>query len=184
MKIVICAYPGHEAQLEKIWRKQSNLAFTVKTVSENDNISSILAELVADDQVEDEFLLLPPDIIPCSPVDIYDLVAAYVYIDANGRRQYSARVPMVFEKARLIELFQEDPDGSWDDERLLKEYMTRFRNRPVEVGFKSGNFITPVLRGNPCENVVIEAFLRKKFISANPVGFEAIKDLVGNVMLK
>ena len=54
----------------------------------------------------------------------------------------------------------------------------------MEVSFSFGNFITPVLRANPCENVVIEAFLRKFFVAASPEGFAAIAALAEKFLLK
>ena len=56
--------------------------------------------------------------------------------------------------------------------------------RTMEVSFGFGNFITPVLRGTPCEHVVIEAFVRKFFVSASEVGFKAIEPLIKQLILK
>ncbi len=43
--------------------------------------------------------------------------------------------------------------------------------------------MTPVYRANPCENLVIEAFVRKKFVTASPEGYKAIARLVDQYLL-
>ena len=61
------------------------------------------------------------------------------------------------------------------NEDFARAYAERHRTRALEVGMKFGNYISPVTRGTPCGNKVIEALMRKKFLSANKVGFEAIE---------
>ena len=60
------------------------------------------------------------------------------------------------------------------NEDFARAYAERHRTRALEVGISFGNYISPVTRGTPCGNKVIEALMRKKFLSANKVGFEAI----------
>lgn len=183
--IIVCTYPGDEEVVEAVWRKMLRSGnLLIRTVDADEKITATLADLVADENVADAFTLIPATIIPCATIEANELSIPYVYVNAANEQDFAGRVPMTFGKDEVIQMFAEDPAGDMDDSAFLKAYMGRFRTRPVEVGFRFGNFITPVLRSNPCENVVIEAFVRKKFVSANEDGFKAISSLVRNTLLK
>lgn len=183
--IIVCAYPGDEEVVAAVWRKMLRSGnLLIRTVDPDEQITATLADLVADENVADVFTFIPATIIPCSSIDANELSIPYVYVNAANEWDFAGRVPMTFCKNDMILMFAEDPAGEMDDAAFLKAYMGKFRTRPVEVGFRFGNFITPVLRANPCENVVIEAFVRKKFVSANEDGFKAISSLVRNTLLK
>ena len=68
-------------------------------------------------------------------------------------------------------------------EEFLKDYFKKNLNRPIEAGFRFGNIVTPVYRANPCEHLVIEAFVRKKFVFATPKGYAAITHLIDQYLL-
>ena len=183
--IIVCTYPGDEEVVEAVWRKMLRSGnLLIRTVDADEQITAMLADLVADENVADAFTLIPATIIPCATIEANELSIPFVYVNAANERDFAGRVPMTFCKNDIIQMFAEDPAGEMDDAAFLKAYMGKFRTRPVEVGFRFGNFITPVLRSNPCENVVIEAFVRKKFVSANEDGFKAISSLVRNTLLK
>ena len=84
------------------------------------------------------------------------------------------------EKAQeLIETMATEEEYSAEEfaelnENFFRTYAEKHRTRALEVGISFGNYISPVTRGTPCGNKVIEAMMRKKFLSANKVGFEAI----------
>ena len=88
---------------------------------------------------------------------------------------------MAFSKGDLAEYL---PCTEDEGESLVKGYVSKYRTRPVRVGYTFGNFVTPVLRANPCENIVLEGFLRRKFIAASPEGFSAIETMIRDHLLK
>lgn len=179
--IAALAYPGTEDQLGKVWSRMTELPFKIVPYADGESLQTILAELVADVDIADDFVLVPANVLPCKPVDLDELSVPYVYTTAYGERKYDSRVPMKFSKASLVEHLA--GAGGMDDEAFLHTYFDTYRHYPVEVGFSYGNFITPVLRGNPCESVVMEALVRKRFISASPEGYKAISSLIENTLL-
>lgn len=182
--VIVMAFDGDAGTMGRLWSRYFQGEFSLRVTSPEVSLQAILADIVADDGVADTFTLLPPDIFPCGPTRPEDLKAPYVYVNGKGARQYANPVPMTFEKSNLVELLATDPGGEMDDDTFLKEYVSRYRGRPVEVGFTFGNFVTPVLRGNPCEHVVLEAFVRKKFVSASHQGFRAIGPLIEGLLLR
>lgn len=176
-EVIVCAYEGTEAVVEAVWKKMYNGGFHLVTVSEEVSVDSLLVEMIADDTVAERFVLVPANIIPCSPVTKEELMLNYLYITAKGEPQYDARLPLFVEKMVAAELLadSEVPD-------VLKALKTK--SRPFDVSFNFGNFITPVLRANPCEHIVLEALVRKRFISANKEGFLAIEELINSTLLK
>lgn len=178
--LVILAYPGTEDHVARVWDKMTELPFRVVTAG-NGSIQDVLASVVADEGTADDFIFIPANVIPCRPVDMDDLSAPYVYTTSGGGRVYAGRVPMKFSKEALVEMLA-DSEGL-DDESFVRGYFDRYRHYPVEVGFKFGNFITPVLRGDPCASVVMEALVRKRFIAASLEGYQAIRSLVDDTLL-
>lgn len=178
--VVVMAYGGTEAQMERVWKRMTNLPLSVMTVSEEDGVQNSLAKIVADENVAGEFIFVPANIIPCKPVDLDELSVPYVYTTSRGERIYNSRVPMKFNKAFLVDYLAEAFE---DDEKFIRAYFDYCRHYPIEVGLNFGNFITPVNRANPCEHSVIEALVRKRFISASADGYKAISSLIEKTLL-
>ena len=88
---------------------------------------------------------------------------------------------MAFGKSKLVELLA--ASDAKDDEEFIRVYYGRYRHYPIEVGFTFGNFITPVTRANPCEHGVMEALVRKRFMSASAEGYKAISSLIEKTLL-
>lgn len=176
--IVIGAWPGTEDLMRSVWGKMipSGKLFRVITIQEGKSLQDELAELVAEESVADEFVYAAPNLIPCSKLSMEDLRMSLAYVFADGKTDFTTPLPGLYVKDALINLFA-SVQGK-DDNEFLAAYAARFRSRPVAAGFTFGNIVTPVNRGDPCENRVIEAMLRKKFITANAVGFAAIASLV------
>ncbi len=179
--IAVLAYPGTEEQMSRVWGRMTELPFKIVPFADGESLQVKLAELVADGNIADDFVLVPANVLPCKPVDLDELSVPYVYTTAYGERKYDSRVPMKFSKASLVEHLA--GAAEMDDEAFLHTYFDTYRHYPVEVGFSYGNFITPVLRGNPCESVVMEALVRKRFISASQEGYKAISSLIENTLL-
>lgn len=179
-RLVVCAYPGTGEQLAKVWLKMTGEEPLVIIVQRDTSLTDTLAEAVANPEIADTFILVPANCVPCAPISLDELKGPFVFVDVAGSRHYSDRLPVFFSKEALVEVLPEDLK---DDESLMKAYYKQNLHRPIEGGFRFGNLVTPVYRANPCENLVIEAFVRKKFVTASPEGYKAIAHLVDEYLL-
>lgn len=180
--LVICAYPGTGEQLALVWFKMTGAELTTITVDERTSLRDTLARVVAMPEVADDFVLIPANCVPCSPISLDELKGPFVFVDIYGKRHFADRLPVYLEKALLVDDLA--ASEATDDETFMRDYHKRHLHRPIEGGFRFGNLVTPVYRGNPCENLVIEAFVRKKFVTASPIGYKAISNLVEQYLLR
>ncbi len=178
--LVVCAYEGTDGQLSKVWEKMTGVKPVVFTVEPHVDIRGILAEIIADSNVSDDFILVPANCVPCAKVSIGELATPLVFLDVQGNKVFSERLPKPFSKEKLVDAL---PAGNQTEEEFLKDYFKKNLNRPIEGGFRFGNIVTPVYRANPCEHIVIEAFVRKKFVFATPQGYAAITHLIDQYLL-
>ena len=179
--VVVLAYKGTEEQVKRVWEKMAVLPMVVLAYSDEEKLQDVLAKIVADESIADDFIFVPANVIPCKPVNLEELSVPYVYTTSRGERIYNSRVPMAFGKSKLVELLA--ASDAKDDEEFIRVYYGRYRHYPIEVGFTFGNFITPVTRANPCEHGVMEALVRKRFISASAEGYKAISSLIEKTLL-
>ena len=181
-QVVVWAYAGTEELMRRVWKKFCSLPLVVKTVEfENDAFSALLTLAIADNEVADEFVMVMPNTIPCDGV-LAELYIPTVLVDSKGEAHYNHRLPMVINKAAAVELLgQCAPIES--QEEFIKAYAKEHWGRPVQVSMHFGNYVTSVLRGTPCINAVTEGLIRRKFVSANAVGFAAIEKLLEQVLL-
>lgn len=179
--VVVLAYKGTEEQVKRVWEKMSGLPMAVLAYSDEEKLQGVLAKIVADESIADDFIFVPANVIPVKPVNLEELSVPYVYTTSRGERIYNSRVPMAFGKSKLVELLA--ASDAKDDEEFIRVYYGRYRHYPIEVGFTFGNFITPVTRANPCEHGVMEALVRKRFISASAEGYKAISSLIEKTLL-
>lgn len=179
--VVVLAYKGTEDQVKRVWEKMAVLPMVVLAYSDEEKLQDVLAKIVADESIADDFIFVPANVIPVKPVNLEELSVPYVYTTSRGERIYNSRVPMAFGKSKLVELLV--ASDAKDDEEFIRVYYGRYRHYPVEVGFTFGNFITPVTRANPCEHGVMEALVRKRFISASAEGYKAISSLIEKTLL-
>lgn len=180
-QIVVCAFSGTEALMESIWTKFCSVRPLILSVLPDTDIRTILELCIADSRIDDSFVLVPANTFPCSAVEPEELYLPVVYVDRQNKEHYAHRLPMAFSKDDLAEYL---PCTEDEGESLVKGYVSKYRTRPVRVGYTFGNFVTPVLRANPCENIVLEGFLRRKFIAASPEGFSAIETMIRDHLLK
>lgn len=179
VRLVVLAYPDTEQALGRIWKKHCKEPALILT-DNFDNIIDALGAIVADNTVAEDFVLVQANCIPCSPVRFEELQQAFVLIDGAKREHYLHRLPISFSKAILAEILGEEEDP----ETFVKSYVTAHATRPVQASLQFGNFVSPVLRGNPCEHLVIEALLRKKYIVTSREGWTAIEPLLQKTLLK
>lgn len=179
--VVVLAYKGTEEQVKRVWEKMAVLPMVVLAYSDEEKLQDVLAKIVADESIADDFIFVPANVIPVKPVNLEELSVPYVYTTSRGERIYNSRVPMAFGKSKLVELLA--ASDAKDDEEFIRVYYGHYRHYPIEVGFTFGNFITPVTRANPCEHGVMEALVRKRFISASAEGYKAISSLIEKTLL-
>lgn len=176
--VVILAYPGTEETMKAVWDKFHDGSHKVVTASSS--LKEDLLETLKDDSIADRFIIVPANLIPCCNVRQV-LGLRCVYVDRNGTKSNYSRLPLQVDKEKLVDILA-GVDADITNEALAAKLNEG--HRTMEVSFSFGNFITPVLRGTPCEHVVIEAFVRKFFVSASEVGFKAIEPLVKQFLLK
>lgn len=179
--VVVLAYKGTEEQVKRVWEKMARLPMVVLAYSDEEKLQGVLAKIVADESIADDFIFVPANVIPCKPVNLEELSVPYVYTTSRGERIYNSRVPMAFGKSKLVDLLA--ASDAKDDEEFIRVYYGCYMHYPIEVGFTFGNFITPVTRANPCEHGVMEALVRKRFISASAEGYKAISSLIEKTLL-
>lgn len=186
--IVICAYPGTEEKMSALWKKAlGSKEFLVilagpavsgetpvETVAEE--ITSLAEALIADNRVADEFVLVAPNTFPTHQLGPEDIATPVVYVDNKGERTFAHRLPQICSKETFTELLAEKE--FWNPEEFAAKAALARDRFHVEVGMSFGNYVTNVFRATPCENKVIEALIRKKFISCNPDGWKGIEGIV------
>ncbi len=180
--VIVCAYEGTEDLMKRLWDRFHKGVHRVISVRADADTRDALISCLADETVADDFILVPANVVPCAEVSDGLLGARFVYVTRGGERRHDSRVPLRVSKSELV-----DALAAEDSQTVSAEVFVGRLNagkRLNEVSFSFGNFITPVLRGNPCENVVIEAFIRKFFISASPEGFNAVSGLLEKYLLK
>ncbi len=182
-RIAVCAYEGTEEQLEKVWEKMTGETPVIIPAAPDADIRELLAEVIAIPHVADDFVLVPANCVPCSRVSFTELSLPTVYVSNTGERTLGSRLPIPFNKGKCVDMLPGDKEKTGTAEEFLSRYFKFNLNRTVEVGFSFGNYVTPVLRGNPCEHIVIEAFVRKKFVTASPEGYRAIAGLIDRYLL-
>lgn len=186
-KVVVCAYKGTEDLVAKAWGKMYDKPVLIVSVDEGgDDVRGIATELIANNQVCDQFVLVKPNTIPCARITDAELSLPLVYVDKAGEQHFSHRLPMPFDKNNLVDAFGSDdyPANDENDENFLRSYAERFLTRPIQVSHNFGNYVTIVLRGNPCNAVIAEGISRRKFICANAVGFKAVEPFVEALLSK
>ena len=182
--VVVMCHPGTLDLMKRIWeeRLQNAQLIFIELDDPKAGLLSQLGRALAHENITPGFVLAPANLIPCSEIMLDDLMIPVVYVTKDGKRVYDAVVPMTFDVEKAQELIEEmaiadtysDEDFAKLNEDFARAYAERHRTRALEVGINFGNYISPVTRGTPCGNKVIEALMRKKFLSANKVGFDAI----------
>lgn len=181
LHLVVLAHPGSEDLVRRVWEKFYNLPVRIVTFQESDSLVSLLESVIAMEDVERMFAVIPGNLVPLAPVRWSELQTLRADDLGNDRLLMWGRVPVCFDKEALAE-FLPDHDNL-DGEAFVQQYFSVFAyTRPELVSHSYGNYLIKVLRANPCESVVIEGLLRKRFLYANAVGWKAVVDLVENLL--
>lgn len=177
--VVVAVYEGALETMKRFFASVPD-GVDVKFIQLQDNETTLLHQLalaLSDESVPKEFVLVPAGTIPCGGVDMDALVLSTVYEDRAGKRHYDSGLPLFVRKDDALAVMEEVAEINGDaaaSEEFAKRYIEACRPRPVVVSFNFGNYVTPVKRANPCEHVIIEALVRKKFLTSTPEGFRAM----------
>lgn len=190
--IVVCAYPGTEEKMSALWKRAlgdkkflvilAGPAVSGETPVESgaEEITALAERLVARNDVDDVFVLVPPNTFPTRKLRQQDFAPAVVYVDAKGDRKFAHRLPQSYSKDVLTTLLAEKE--FWNPEEFAKRSILACGHFPLEVGMSFGNYVTNVLRATPCENKVIEAVIKKLFISCNIDGWKGVEGIVDKIL--
>ena len=126
-------------------------------------------------------MLVPANLVPCAKISLEELCCPAVYV-FKEKETWWGRTPVVFDKTALEDFLPEN-DTLSDEEFVKKWVKTHLTRRPLLVSREWGNYISVVLRADPCWARTAEAMVRKKFIFANPTGFNAITSQIVKVLL-
>lgn len=175
-EVVLSVFPGTGERMRRLWERALPEGVTVCVLEEPDPRRA-LAEAVANLEVADRFIFVGANTFPTHSISLEELRMPLVYVRKDGSRSYCHALPTTMDKAAVVEIVTDESFDDVSDEAMFESLVPEGK-LPIEVGFSFGNFVTPVLRGNPCEHVVIEAFLRKKYIHASSEGWQAIEALI------
>lgn len=173
--VVVLAFAGTEEQMRNIWEVNCCEKIVVK-IYDGQSLTEILEEIIADNEVSNEFVLVPANLIPVRRTR-YELLSL-PFVDRFGKTSsFWGRVPVKFGKEALAIFLPNNDSLPADD--FVRKYIRDVRDElALEVSHEFGNFYTKVLRSNPCENVIIEAFITKRFVYANEQGWPSVVALL------
>lgn len=182
IRLIILAYPGTESLMSRVWAKNIDIPFRIIPFEEGDSLISTLEDVIAMNDVDRVFAVAPANLVPCAPISWDELQLPRVDVLKQGSLLYWGRVPVCFDKELLVDNLPVDDE--LDDESFVRAYVKMFyAGRPEQVSHSFGNYIVKVLRGTPCESVVIEGLMHKRFLYANAVGWAAVADLIEKALL-
>ena len=176
LTIVVAVFEGTLDLVKKAYARLPEW-INVKYIELKKNEVDLLSQAalaVSDESIPEKFVLVPAGTIPCGDFDLASFLLPTVYEDLSGKRHYNSGLPLLIEKGKALTVMESIASSSDASEEFAHRYIEIFRPRPVVVSFRNGNYVTPVKRANPCENVIIEAILRKKFLTSTPEGFRAM----------
>lgn len=179
IKIVVLAHPGSEPLVRDIWEHFCDAPVAVWT-NMFSSLKEALEAAMADNEIDSEFVLVPANLVPVSKVLPGEFQTPLVDVSSRNGTRYWGRVPVLVNKEQLVD-FLPDND-SLEDNEFVKAYLKANNMRPLEVAHGFGNYFTKVIRGNPCENVVIEALVRKRFLYVSQAGWPAIEHLLKKLL--
>lgn len=173
--VVVLAFDGTEEQMLKIWERNCGEKIIVKSFN-GQSLKELLEDIIADNEIGNEFVLVPANLIPVTRTSFNLLTIPYADCYAKTI-SFWGRVPVAFSKEDLAVFLPENDQLS--PEEFVRKYIKDARDeRALIVSHEFGNFFTKVLRANPCENVVIEAFITKRFVYANEQGWPAVEAIL------
>ena len=183
--VIVCAFKGTEAKMRALWQRatgdESIRVVPVEAPDGGDrfDLIGVLSSLAGDEGVTERFTLVPPNTFPAKAVTPEELRLCTVYVSKGGKISHFSCLPLQFVKADVREFLE----GGLDAEQLCDAQIDRITEVPVWAGYSFGNLVTPVLHANPCESVILEAFVRRKYVAPQSRGaWDAIEHLVDRLL--
>lgn len=183
--LLILAWPGSEETMRALWVRalgedQAGI-FDIRVITDTGKkLQEIAADIVCDEDIPDgDIILVPANTFPTQRIERAELRLPLVYVQKNGLEIYDHRLPKVVTKKLLADILAEGVDVP---EVFAEKVVKATGSVPVEAGMAFGNIVTQVLRGDPCQHSVIEAFIRKKYVATSPEGWKAIEPLVQKLL--
>lgn len=173
--VVVLALAGTEEKMQLVWERM--YPGHVKVITDPGSLHAALLEAMAAEDVTRRFVLVPANLIPTHPVEFEMLSLPFMEERSDRTRSRWGCVPMAFEKDKLVD-FLSTMDEKADDKAIADAYASLSDSLPLAVGHGFGNFIAKVMRGNPCEHLLIEALLTRHFIYSNKAGWPSVERLV------
>ena len=166
------------------------------------NFANILAAIVADECVPEQFILSPVSTFPVNEVSESDLTGLHCISVGLQNQQlscmknmselactrqlkkegwenvfnYETGLPVLMEKSKVKILFEKFNPQKYPT-KVMSLYLNYFNKnqKPVPVHFGSGVFATRVLRLNPNINIVKKGLQEGLFFTLNNDGYSAVK---------
>ena len=184
LSVVVLAYEGTEDRMRALWEKNYTGAFEIRTVEPNYKLLYVLAEILADPTIKEEFILVQANTFPVCSTPEEILRIPVVYINAKQETVYNHRLPMRLNKAKLAELLGEIYEESeFEPERFLKKAVED-NGRPIQVSHHFGNYFLQVVSADPCRHKAIEGFVLRRFIGTTPTGWNGILSVIDEYLKK
>lgn len=183
VSLVIMAFPGSEEVMRKLWERAlgsdtGNLSILIRT-ADGASLPQLAAQLLSDDEVADEFILVPANTFPTRHIERAELRVPVMYVRKDGTQEFDHRLPKLMTKELVTEILSQ---GVEDPEAFASAVINAAGSLPVKVGMSFGNFVTQVLRGDPCQNLIIEALISKKYLAVNEAGWPAVEEVAQKLL--
>lgn len=182
IRVVVLAYDGTEELLVALWKKKFSGRFRIVPLEAGEvtghSLLAALVEIMADSEVDNDFVLVQPNCFPVAPCDLQKLQIPLVYTTADGKEVYSSRLPARLDKDTLAEMLGDlEKEEDFVAEDLFRK-AAEGRGSAIAAGHNFGNIVFQVLSGSPCRNKVVGALLTKHYFATSLTGWNAIRDIL------
>lgn len=178
--VVVLAFPGTEEKMKLVWKHMCPDS-DITVFTDPGTLAAALEEAMVSERISRKFVLVPANLVPTRPVGFAGLSLPFIEERADKSRRRWGCVPVTFEKDRLAD-FLPSVTADAGDEQLMESYAKLSKAFPHAVGHSFGNFLAKVTRGNPCEHLLIEAWLTKHFIYSNLNGWPPVEKLIDKTL--
>lgn len=180
--IVVCGSKESLPLLTTGWEQKASFARIVPMNVDGKTFPEVVDALLIDDNLPDDFVLVPENCFPTHRVTIADLYAYRVRCiqkrsdTSDLVKVNETRLPMLFRSKVALDATAK-LEEEYLEEEFLKEYnaLAHVGELPDEIGMTFGNIVSYVVKQPSCSVLVFEAFAKKKFICPTREGFPFIE---------
>ena len=180
--IVVCGSKESLPLLTTGWEQKASFARIVPMNADGKTFPEVVDALLLDDDLPDDFVLVPENCFPTHRITIADLYAYRVRCiqkrsdTSDLVKVNETRLPMLFRSKVALDVTAK-LEEEYLEEEFLKEYnaLAHAGELPDEIGMTFGNTVSYVVRQPKCSLLVLEAFAKKKFICPTREGFPFIE---------